>query len=66
MRTNIVLNDKLVKHAQKITGVKTKREVVDLALQELINSRKRLDVRKLFAIGGIRQEYDYKSLRRGR
>ena len=36
MRTNIVLDDKLVERAQKLTGIKTKREVVHEALRTLI------------------------------
>ena len=32
MLTNIVLDDKLIAHAQKLTGIKTKREVVQEAL----------------------------------
>ena len=36
MRTTIVLDDKLVQRAQKLTGIKTKREVVHEALRTLI------------------------------
>ena len=36
MRTNIVLDDELVERAQKLTGIKTKREVVHEALRTLI------------------------------
>ena len=35
-RTNIVLDDGLVDRAMKITGAKSKREVVHLALQRLV------------------------------
>lgn len=35
-RTNIVLDDALVDRAMKITGAKSKREVVQLALQRLV------------------------------
>jgi len=34
--TNIVLNNKIVEEAMKLTGLKTKREVVDLALNDLV------------------------------
>ena len=37
MRTSIVLDNKLLEHAQKLTGIKTKREVVQVALQTLIS-----------------------------
>lgn len=36
MRTNIVLEDNLIERAQKLTGIKTKREVVHEALRLLI------------------------------
>lgn len=35
-RTNIVLDDKLVARARKLTGTATTREVVDRALRELV------------------------------
>jgi Arc/MetJ family transcription regulator len=36
MRTNIVLDSELVAKSMKITGIKTKRELVDYALRELL------------------------------
>lgn len=66
MRTNIVLDDSLVKEAFRYAPVKTKRELVDLALRELVASRKRRDLRELFGRGGIRDDYDYKSVRAGK
>ena len=36
MRTNILLDDKLIARAQRLTGIKTKREVVHEALRLLI------------------------------
>ena len=35
-RTNIVLDDALVKQAMRVSGAKTKRQVVDRALRELV------------------------------
>ena len=66
MRTNLVLNDQLVTEAMQLTQVKTKREVVDLALRELIASRKRPDLRDLFGSDLIAPDYDYKQARAGR
>lgn len=63
MRTNIDLDDALVEEALRYTGVSTKKELVHLALRELIASRKRLDMRDLRGAGGIRPDYDYKKLR---
>jgi Arc/MetJ family transcription regulator len=47
MRTNIVLDDKLIARAQKLTGIKTKREVVHEALRTLILLREQAEVRDL-------------------
>jgi len=47
MRTNIALDDKLIKHAQKLTGIKTKRDVVHKALRLLILLSEQADVRSM-------------------
>jgi len=47
MRTNIVLDDKLLERAQKLTGIKTKREVVQEALRTLILLREQAEIRHL-------------------
>ena len=47
MRTNIVLDDKLIQRAQKLTGIKTKREVVQEALRTLILLHEQAEVRDL-------------------
>ena len=36
-RTNIDLDDKLVREAMRLTGARTKREVVDIALRRLVD-----------------------------
>ena len=47
MRTNIVLDDKLVERAQKLTGIKTKREVVHEALRLLILLNEQAEIRSM-------------------
>jgi len=47
MRTNIVLDDSLVKEGLKLTKLKTKKDLVNLALKELIERRKRKKILKL-------------------
>lgn len=47
MRTSIVLDDKLMERAQKLTGIKTKRELVQVALQTLISLHKKGDFHNL-------------------
>ena len=47
MRTNIVLDEDLIERAQKLTGIKTKREVVQEALRTLILLREQAEIRQL-------------------
>ena len=47
MRTNIILDDDLIQRARQLTGIKTKREVVQEALRILIQMREQTNVRKL-------------------
>ncbi|MBI2752864.1 MAG: type II toxin-antitoxin system VapB family antitoxin [Betaproteobacteria bacterium] len=65
MRTNIVLDDKLVREAMKIAQVKTKREAVHLALTRFVQSGKQKRLLELRGQGGLRDDYDYKRARSG-
>ena len=47
MRTNIVLDDKLINRAQKLTGIKTKRGVVHEALRLLVLLNEQGEIRSL-------------------
>ncbi len=47
MRTNIVIDDKLMQDTLRATGIKTKREVVELALQTLLRLSKQTEIQKL-------------------
>ena len=47
MRTNIEIDDKLMKDTLKATGLKTKREVVDFALREVLRLKKQAELKKL-------------------
>ena len=64
MRTNVVLDDQLVATAMKLTGLKTKRAVLDEALRTLVRLRKQTDLRKLY--GKLRWEGDLAKSRAGR
>ena len=66
MRTNIVLDEALVKEALKLGQISTMRELVDVALHEFVAHRKRLNLRDLKGTGGLRDDYDYKALRAGK
>jgi len=47
MRTNIVIDDKLMKDTLRATGLKTKREVVELGLRTLLRLRQQEEIRQL-------------------
>ncbi len=47
MRTNIEIDDRLMGEALRLTGLRTKREAVDLALRELVARHRQLGVLKL-------------------
>ena len=52
MRTNIEIDDKLMKQAMKASGTKTKKAAVEKALQLLISIQQQEGVRSLWGIGG--------------
>jgi Arc/MetJ family transcription regulator len=45
MRTNIVIDDNLMIDALQITGLKTKREAVELGLKTLIRLKKQAEIK---------------------
>jgi len=47
VRTNIVIDDKLMRDTLRATGLKTKREAVELGLKALLRLRKQADIRRL-------------------
>ena len=47
MRTNIVIDDELMRATLKATGLKTKREAVDEALRTLLRLKQQTELRKL-------------------
>lgn len=66
MRTNINLDNELVDQAFKYTGAKTKKELIHIALKELVESRRRLNLLDLAGKIQFAEGYDYKALREGR
>jgi Arc/MetJ family transcription regulator len=61
MRTNIEIDDKLMKDALRYTGAKTKREAVELGLQRLVQLGKQVEVRKMR--GKLQWEGDLDAMR---
>ncbi len=64
MRTNVVLDDDLVTEAMRLTGVNTKREVIDRALRTLIRLERQRAV--LGLRGTVAWEGDLDALREAR
>jgi len=64
MRTNIVINDDLMAEAMQLTGIKTKREIVEEALRLLIRTTQQKAV--LGLRGKIRWDGDLQEMRQGR
>jgi Arc/MetJ family transcription regulator len=46
MRTNIEIDDQLMKDVLRLTGVKTKREAVELGLRQLLRLRQQEEIRR--------------------
>ena len=47
MRTNIEINDRLMRQAMRATGFRTKRKTVEAGLQVLLQIHAQTDIRKL-------------------
>jgi Arc/MetJ family transcription regulator len=47
MRTNIVIDDALIRDALKASGLKTKREAVELGLQTLVRLKRQQQIKTL-------------------
>jgi Arc/MetJ family transcription regulator len=46
MRTNIVIDDRLMEDALRLTGVRTKKEAVELGLRTLLRLGKQEQIRR--------------------
>lgn len=61
MRTNIVIDDKLMRETLRLTGLKTKREAVELGLRTLVRLRQQEQVRRFR--GKLKWEGDLTAMR---
>ena len=61
MITNIDIDEQLVAEAMKVSGARTKREVVDRALREMVARARRPRFKDFYGIGGIDPQYDPKA-----
>ncbi|MDR2171046.1 MAG: type II toxin-antitoxin system VapB family antitoxin [Planctomycetaceae bacterium] len=64
MRTNIVLDDELIDEAFKFSqAIYTKKELIETALKEYVNNRKRKNLKELKGQIKFSDDYDYKKMR---
>jgi Arc/MetJ family transcription regulator len=66
VRTNIVLDDQLVKKAFRFSRARTKKDLVHDALRELIRVRSRRSLLDLRGKIRFSEGYDYRQLRTAR
>jgi Arc/MetJ family transcription regulator len=64
MRTNIVIDDELMAEALRATGLKTKREAVELGLRTLLRLGRQAELRRLR--GKLQWQGDLDAMRRDR
>lgn len=62
MRTNIVIDDKLMQDALRATGLKTKREAVELGLRTILRLSRQAEIRKFR--GKLKWQGDLDAMRR--
>jgi Arc/MetJ family transcription regulator len=66
MATNLAIDDRLLKEAQRVGKHRTKKETVNAALDEYIQRRKQQQILSLFGKIDYDEGYDYKRERRAK
>ncbi len=66
VRTNIDLDDGLIEEARKLTGLRTKKQIVHEALRSFVEMKKRKSLLDLRGKIELAPGYDYRELRRGK
>ena len=66
MRTNIVIDDKVMADAMRIANLTTKKEVVERALREFIINHSRKDLSEIKGEIQFINGYNHRELREGR
>lgn len=60
MATNLAIDNNLLNEALEVSGLKTKKDTVNLALKEFVNRRKQLEIINMFGKMDPDPDYDYK------
>ena len=66
MATNLAIDPDLLNHAVAVSGVRTKKEAVTIALREFIARREQAKIVESFGTLDWDDTYDYKADRRSR
>ncbi|HUT59045.1 MAG TPA: type II toxin-antitoxin system VapB family antitoxin [Phycisphaerae bacterium] len=66
MATNLAIDDRLLRRAQKIGGMKTKKETVTVALEEFIQRRRQKELLACVGKFEFREDWNYRKDRRAR
>jgi len=66
MATNLDLDDRLIREAQRLGHHRTKKAAVTEALQEYVRRRRQMEILPLFGTVQYDEDYDYKAERRKR
>ena len=64
MPTNLAIDDQLLKEALMVSGLKTKKDTVNIALKEFVSRRKQQEILDLFGRLDPDPDYDYKKGRK--
>lgn len=66
MRTNIVIDNQLIEQAMEISGLKTKKDIVNTALTEFVQRHNQKNLLDLAGKIKLAENYDYKAMREDR
>ena len=64
MATNLALDPDLLNQVLEVSGEKTKKDAVTLALREFVDRRTQAEVTSFFGLLEWDEDYDYKAARR--
>jgi len=64
VRTNIDIDEKLIEEARRVTGLSTKKAIVERALEELVRREREREILNYF--GKLKWEGDLDAMRQGR
>jgi len=66
MRTNIILDEELLKEAFKPSKAKTKKELIHMALKQYVANHKKKNLLELKGKISFSEDYNHKKMREGK